>query len=65
MLGTAVRIGNALALSWTEIDFTTGTVQIDHILIRLRGIGLLRRSTKSRVGERTPALPGFVVSVLR
>ncbi len=44
---------------------TAGTVQINHTLIRIRGVGLLRKSTKSSAGVRALLLPDFALSMLR
>jgi len=65
MLATGVRIGEALALVWSQVDFVEGTVQITSTLIRVKGEGLLRKGTKSRAGERTLALPESAVAMLR
>ena len=65
MLATGVRIGEALATIWSEVDLEAGTVQITSTLVRLRGEGLLRKSTKTSAGERTLALPLSAVAVLR
>lgn len=65
MLATGVRIGEALAVVWSEVDFDAGTVQITSTLIRVKGEGLLRKATKSRAGERTLPLPLSAVAVLR
>lgn len=65
MLGTGVRIGEALAVGWDEVDLTAGTVRIDYTLIRIKGVGLIRKETKSSAGERTLALPAFAISMLR
>jgi integrase len=65
MLATGVRIREALAVVWSELDFEAGTVQITSTLIRVRGEGLLRKGTKSRAGERTLALPASAVVMLR
>jgi integrase len=65
MLATGVRIGEALAVTWEEIDLDERTVAIDHTLIRVKGVGLLRKSTKSEAGERTLRLPDYVLGMLR
>lgn len=65
MLATGVRIGEALAVVWSEVDFTAGTVEITSTIIRVRGEGLLRKDTKSAAGKRTLALPMSAVAVLR
>lgn len=60
-----VRIGEALAVSWEEVDLAAGTVRIEHTLIRIKDVGLIRKGTKSTAGERTLRLPAFAVSMLR
>jgi integrase len=65
MLATGVRIGEALAVVWSQVDFNTGTVQITGTLVRVKGEGLLRKGTKSRAGERTLPLPESAVALLR
>jgi integrase len=65
MLAAGVRIGEALATVWSEVDDDAGTVQITSTLIRVKGEGLLRKRTKSRAGERTLPLPTSAVALLR
>ena len=65
MLATGVRIGEALATLWSDVDLESGTVQINSTLVRVKGQGLLRKGTKSRAGERTLPLPMSAVAVLR
>ena len=64
MLATGVRIGEALAVVWSEVDFEAGTVRITSTLIRVKGEGLLRKGTKSSAGERTLPLPMSCLAVL-
>jgi integrase len=65
MLATDVRIGEALAVHWDDVDLEAGVVHIDHTVIRIKGIGLIRKSTKSLAGARTLPLPAFAVDMLR
>jgi integrase len=65
MLGSGCRIGEALALVWSQVDLELGTVEITHTLIRVRGQGLLRKSTKTSAGERLLQAPTWAVSLLR
>lgn len=65
MLATGVRIGEALAVIWSQVDLEAGTVQITSTLIRVKGEGLLRKGTKSQAGERTLPLPMSAVAMLR
>jgi hypothetical protein len=55
----------ALAVSWEEVDLAAGTAQIEYTLIWIKGVGLVRKSTKSKAGERTLRLPAFALSMLR
>ncbi|SFO37735.1 Site-specific recombinase XerD [Pseudonocardia ammonioxydans] len=67
MLATGVRIGEALAIGWSEIDLDEQTVDIRWRLVRRTGVGLLRLpSTKSgRKGERMVPLPSWAVTMLK
>jgi integrase len=65
MLATGVRIGEALAVSWEEVDLAAGVVRIDFTIARVKEVGLIRKGTKSSAGERTLVLPAFAVSMLR
>lgn len=65
MLSTGVRIGEALAVTWVDVDLDVGVLAITSTLIRVKGEGLLRKTTKSRAGVRTLALPPSAVAMLR
>jgi integrase len=65
MLATGTRIGEALAVVWSEVDLDAGTVEITNTLIRVKGEGLLRKQTKTLSGERTLVLPWSAAAVLR
>ncbi|TCN35481.1 hypothetical protein EV644_11543 [Kribbella orskensis] len=65
MLGTGVRIGEALAVLWSEADLDTGKVKITHTIVRVKGDGLLRKTTKSRAGQRELGLPDWPLAILR
>lgn len=65
MLGTGVRIGEALAVSWDVIDLDTATVEISYTLIRIKGQGLVRKVTKTAAGTRVLPLAPVTVAMLR
>jgi integrase len=65
MIGTGLRIGEALAVAWPEVDLDEATVDVSRTLIRLTGVGLIRKSTKTETGERILTLPRFVITTLR
>jgi integrase len=60
-----LRIGEAIAVDWENIDRDKGLVQIDHKIIRVKGKGLLRAPRiKSSAGHRTLPLPLFALEML-
>ena len=66
MLATGCRIGECLAIGWTEVDLDGATVDVCWHLVRRTGVGLLRLpTTKSgEKGERLIPLPGWAVDML-
>jgi integrase len=65
MLATGCRIGESLAVVWSQVDFEAGTIEITSTLIRVKGEGLLRKATKSKSGERVLPLPMSAIAMLR
>ncbi|MFG1626267.1 helix-turn-helix domain-containing protein [Kribbella sp. NPDC049227] len=65
MLATGVRIGEALAVLWSQVDLEAGTVEITHTIARLKGEGLIRKTTKSKAGQRLLHLPNWAIATLR
>jgi integrase len=67
MLATGCRIGECLAIGWTEVDLDTKEVDVAWHLVRATGAGLQRLpSTKSgEKGERLIPLPGWAVTMLK
>ncbi|MFC4949969.1 site-specific integrase [Pseudonocardia sp. GCM10023141] len=62
--GLGCRIGELLALDWTKIDDTAGTVAIEGTVIRVPGEGLIVQShTKSSAGMRTIAVADWVMAI--
>lgn len=58
-LGTGARIGELLALDWSDVDLAVGTLSIAHSRSR-GGVG----PTKSHRGVRTVGLPPFAIEAL-
>ncbi len=77
MLGTGVRIGEALGVRWCDVDLdgvpvvegdtmrSVPIVAITGNVVRHRGKGLHRHEGKTEMSLRIVPLPEFVVSVLR
>jgi integrase len=66
MAATGCRIGEALAVSWDQVDFTAGTVELAHRMIRPKGQGLVRaENTKRASGDRVLGLPSWAITMLK
>lgn len=65
MLGTGVRIGEALALRWSHVDLNGQTVTITATTTEAKGKGTyIREATKTRAGHRVLAIPGDLAVML-
>lgn len=77
MLGTGVRVGEALGVSWEDVDLVGAdmlvngavrrvcTVRVDWTVCRVKGRPLFRKPVKTAAGLRTLRLPPFVAAMLR
>jgi integrase len=65
MVATGLRIGEACAVCWTDVDLDEATVIVRGTILRLRGQGLvLKPSPKSKAGDRMLELPQWCVELL-
>ncbi|MFT3797184.1 tyrosine-type recombinase/integrase [Microbacterium sp.] len=63
--GTGVRISEALALAWEDVDLGAGVVTIRANVVRATGRGVIRQDhSKTDAGSRRITLPGVLVGVL-
>lgn len=68
MLATGLRIAEALAVTFDDVDLKAGTVTADWQVMWVRGQGLTRRRRKGERGRRVSAvlrLPAWAVVMLR
>ena len=65
MLASGLRLGEACALLWESVDFDARTLEVEATVVRLKGQGLLRKSTKTTAGRRALRLPSWCVEMLR
>lgn len=65
LMATGLRIGEACGLAWAAVDLDAGTVQVRASAVRVRGKGLVVKSTKTDAGTRTLVLPRWGVTLLR
>jgi integrase len=64
MLATGERIGEALAVTWKDVNRETGQVNCSYQVQRLKGHGLIRRRVKSAAGERVLVLPQWALEMV-
>lgn len=60
MLATGARIGEVLALQWSDFNLEAWTVTIQSTLVSVPGEGLVRRPPKTKSSVRTLTLPQFI-----
>ena len=65
LMATGLRIGEACGLAWNAVDLDAGTVQVRATAVRVRGQGLIVKSTKTDAGTRTLVLPRWCTAMLR
>nr|WP_042179781.1 site-specific integrase [Kibdelosporangium sp. MJ126-NF4]CTQ88388.1 Phage integrase [Kibdelosporangium sp. MJ126-NF4] len=66
MLGTGLRIGETLAVTWDALDLDAATVEIRGTVVRKRGVGLvIQEKPKTKKGWRKLHLPPWLVVVLK
>jgi integrase len=65
LMASGLRIGEALALTWEDVDLELQTLTVKSTLVRLNGQGLTIKPTKTSAGVRTLVLPAWCVELLR
>lgn len=65
LMATGLRIGEACGLAWKTVDLETGTIEVRAAAVRVRGRGLVVKTTKTDAGTRTLVLPRWCVGMLR
>lgn len=64
LVGCGLRVGEALGLTWPDVDLERGTLTVRRQLSEVRG-RLWLQEPKTARSRRTVDLPGFVVETLR
>lgn len=64
LVTTGVRLGEALALRWADIDLVEGHAKIRRALQRQRGVGMVFVEPKSSRGRRTVPFPPETLTAL-
>jgi len=64
MVTTGIRIGEALALTWDDVDLLAGWLHVRRTLYHHRGVGIEEGPPKSRAGVRSIPLPPTAIHAL-
>ncbi len=65
MLATGLRLGEALGVTWADVDLTAGSIAVKRTIVRVKGKGLVAKRVKSRASERGLMIPDWSVGLLR
>ncbi|GAA3607302.1 hypothetical protein GCM10022223_24110 [Kineosporia mesophila] len=66
MLGTGLRVGEAVTITESALDLKAATVEVRSTVVRVRGVGLvLQPKPKTHSGWRQLHLPAWLVAVLK
>ncbi len=65
MVATGMRLGEALGVTWGDVDLAAGTVVVQRTIVRVTGKGLVAKRVKSRASERALLLPPWCVDLLK
>lgn len=65
ILGTGLRLGEALGVRWGDIDPGRGSVRVERTVVRVKGKGLVASRPKTRSSERVLVLPGWCLTMLQ
>ena len=65
LIGTGLRIGELLALVWSDIDLEAGIIHVNKGLSRTKSMGLVVEETKTVKSNRYVPMPQVVIDALK
>ena len=65
LIATGLRVGEAVCLTWDDVDLRNRTVTINKTLIYVRGTAIVQEEPKTSKGNRTIIIPNNVVKFLK
>lgn len=65
MLATGLRVGEAVGVTWADVDLVKGLVRVERTIIRVKGKGLVAKKVKSETSERPLFLPKWCITMLK
>lgn len=65
LFGTGIRIGEALAINWGDVDFENKTININKIAVEEHAVPKIEDRTKTESGKRMISVSDKVVEILK
>ncbi len=65
LISTGMRFGEAVALTWDDVDLKQKTIRINKTSVELHGSPCIQQHTKTAAGTRTISIPESVVRFLK
>lgn len=65
MLATGLRIGEAVGVTWADVDLDAGSIQVERTIAPVKGEGLVAKRVKSATSERSLLIPQWCVEMLK
>lgn len=65
LISTGMRFGEAVALTWNDVDLKKKTIRINKTSVEMHGSPFIQEHTKTSSGTRTISIPSSVVDFLK
>ena len=65
MMFSGLRLGEALALQWDDVDFDSAIISVDKSMVFNDNIGIITKGGKTKNATRVVAIPPILVDYLR
>ena len=65
LISTGMRFGEAVALTWNDVDLKKKTIRINKTSVEMHGSPFIQEHTKTSSGTRTISIPNSVVEFLK
>ena len=65
LIATGMRFGEAVALTWDDVDLKVGTIDINKTSVELHGSPIIQERTKTDSGTRTISISDNVIDFLK
>ena len=65
MLATGLRVGEAVGVTWADVDLDNGVVQVERTIVPVSGQGLVAKRVNAKASDRRLVLPRWCVDMLK